>query len=267
MREPERGAHRGCACQLQAFVVGILEETVVDYQDWQVWLPMYGSPDMTLSSGELVWFDHPERTDIDPMDIKVGLSNICRYHGQYRYSVLAHSLLVAEILSAHSHRMSALGALHDFHESVVGDQNPREKTEAFRKREDLWSDHIHLAFGVSPADHMEHRFIKFADRAALIAEMEVIGHPAYEWPDDLWEKHGGRPRTLGKAPGLAAVYRDTHPDILWDALMDTIRRGADHGKVQLDRDRRKLVGRGRLEREGVRLVAQELVMGDKRFVV
>lgn len=236
----------------------------MDYHDWREWLPYYGSPDMTLASGALVWYDHPERTPIDAYDIKTGLSK-SRYHAQFRYSVLAHSLLVAEILSAAGPRMSALGALHDMHESIVGDQNPRQKTDAFRKVEDAWSEHIHRSFGVSPASTSEHRFVKFADRAALIAEMEVIGHPAFDWPDEMWEHHGGgKPHTLTKAPGLAAVYRDTHPDILWDALMDTVRRGSDNALVG---KRGKLVVGGRPERQCVRQLAEELVVPDRRFVV
>jgi hypothetical protein len=219
---------------------------------------------MTLASGACVWYDFPERTDINAYDIKTGLANTCRYHGQYRFSVLAHSVLVAEILTAMGPRMMALGALHDAHESVVGDQNPREKTDAFRKREDAWSDVIHASFGVTPADKSEHRAVKFADRAALIAEMEVISHPAFEWPDELWEMHGGKPRTLSNAPGLAAVYRDTHPDILWDALMDIVRKGCDD---EVARSRGVLVGSGRVVQPGVRPVAGQLASRDKRFVL
>jgi len=243
--------------------VGIVEE-VMDYQDWSVWLPLYGSPDATMSSGALVWYQYPERTPIDQVDIKTGLGK-SRYHNQYRYSVLSHSLLVGEILAGLGPRPRALGALHDMHEAILGDMNPRQKTDEFRKIEDAWSDHVHRSFGVSPPSMSEKRWVKFADRAALIAEMEVIGHPAFEWPDELWNAHGGRPSTLSKAPGLAAVYRDTHPDILWDALMDIILRGADHGKV--DRSRGKLVaGRGP-EQQGVRQLAEELVVRDRRFVV
>jgi hypothetical protein len=188
------------------------------------------TPDMMTASGKGVWFDQPWLTPIVDSDLLEGLANLCRYHGQFRYSVLSHSLLVSDLLAHFGARHAALGALHDMHEAIIGDQNPREKTPAFRAREDAWSKRVHEYYGVSwPSNRDEHGNVKWADRSALMAEMMVIGHPAAMWDDALWRFHSvdGKPEASDHAVRLAYVYRDTPRDVLWHALMDAVSKGKD----------------------------------------
>ena len=57
-----------------------------------------------MASGEGVWFEHPERTRILPMDLRVHLSRLCRYNGALDWSVLQHLALCVELGTLYSYR-------------------------------------------------------------------------------------------------------------------------------------------------------------------
>lgn len=183
-------------------------------------------PQMMTASGEGVWFDNPELTPIRDFDLRTGMENICRYKGQYKYSLLSHSVLVGCYLEVVSPRLGALGAVHDMHECYTDDRNPRDKTPEFRMREGAWSYRVHEHFGLAYPEPSEAVTIHVADRMALMAEMIVNGHPAAEWSEEMWEQHGGyKPLVSEENVTLARELRDADPDNLWEELLQLIALG------------------------------------------
>lgn len=73
-------------------------------------------------SGKKVYFLEPERSDIDIVDIAVGLARMPRYSGQIKpfYSVAQHSVLVSQHVSQVGYLPMA-GLLHDASEAFMGD--------------------------------------------------------------------------------------------------------------------------------------------------
>lgn len=186
---------------------------------------IWGPSDCHTSTGLPVWYDNPERTPILAEDMKCAF-NVCRYGGQYVYNVLAHSVLVAKIVERmNDKRVPALCAIHDLHEPYIGDRNPRDKTPEFRERELKWEARVHDYFGLAMPNETEARWVKLADRMALLAEMEVVGHPAARWGDAEWDAYGGKPMETPHAVGLAQLYRYTPKEELWRILMDVVRAG------------------------------------------
>lgn len=72
------------------------------------------------ANGHIIDLNHPEESNICIQDIKVALSNICRFGGQIKnyYSVAQHSILVMHLAPAEIKREALM---HDAAEAYLGD--------------------------------------------------------------------------------------------------------------------------------------------------
>lgn len=137
---------------------------------------------MNTYTGENVW----PRNNTAPtiFSIGVGLGRTCRFAGHLKhwYPVLAHTIVVAELMS-NSQRIH--GLLHDAPEACVGDVPTPWKTQAAKKREHMLLRRIYASLDLDwPRDPMAELAVDVADRTALAAEAHVLGHPAANeyWP-------------------------------------------------------------------------------------
>lgn len=115
--------------------------------------------------------------------IGVGLGRIPRFCGHTKewYPVLGHVLTVASILPD---EYALYGLLHDAPETCMSDVPTPWKTVAARKREDMLLRRIYQANNVDwPIAQEAQEAVDEADRICLMAEAQVIGHPA---ADELW---------------------------------------------------------------------------------
>ncbi|HEX6956274.1 MAG TPA: hypothetical protein VF156_15475 [Agromyces sp.] len=128
---------------------------------------------MITISGEGCWSDQPD-TAPSLFAIGVGLGRLPRWAGQTRdeYSVLAHSIVVAELLPPH---LRVHGLLHDAPEIVVGDCMATWKTDADRQREAVILARIYAKLGLDMPTMIERDLVKQADMDARYAEAWELG--------------------------------------------------------------------------------------------
>lgn len=115
-------------------------------------------------------------------DIAVSLGRTCRFRGNTKrwWSVLQHSLLCHTIaLEFHGAdpRMQLLVILHDAHEAVFGDIPTTWKTDAIRRDQAKMDSRIWKSLGIPHATLAEEGLVRVVDKAALLAEAEVLGPP------------------------------------------------------------------------------------------
>jgi 5'-deoxynucleotidase YfbR-like HD superfamily hydrolase len=109
-------------------------------------------------------------------DIAVQLFRVCRYAGatQMFYPVGLHSMIVADLAPKHL-ELEAL--LHDASEAVIGDIPSPVKTDDMRAIEHVIMSRIWKSLGFSEPSETNHKLIKIADRAALMAEAFIVAPP------------------------------------------------------------------------------------------
>lgn len=107
-------------------------------------------------------------------DISTQLGRICRYAGAgvKFWSVLLHSLVVADLLPTH---LKIYGLLHDATESMVGDIPRGFKDQWVSDVEDYMFDRILEEFGIPLLTTAEHTQVKAADDRALAGEVWTVG--------------------------------------------------------------------------------------------
>lgn len=142
---------------------------------------------MLGASGEVIRLTAPHRTPIHLSTLIRALGNTLRFggHTSRPYSVLEHSVLVAQIAYAHevrggytpsAERVRALAAIHDAHEAYTGDTPTPVKQilgREWRLFESVWESRIAdtLAADYSDVEITHARdAIKRADLIALLAE-------------------------------------------------------------------------------------------------
>ena len=150
-------------------------------------MPEPGPHIQTLSGRRVNPFDAaPE--DIDPGDIALALSNLCRFGGHSRafYSVAQHSVIVSDLLAEQgAPREEVLAALlHDASEAYLGDlphpiKHRSELGARFREAEQRLEAVIVRRFGLPEASAR----IKPIDRALLATERRTFSRVAWEWPE------------------------------------------------------------------------------------
>jgi hypothetical protein len=106
--------------------------------------------EITTYSGKCIDLLNPKLSDIEIIDIAIGLSNECRWASQtpFHYSVAYHSLLVAERTETKRYRLLAL--LHDATEAYLKDipKPLKNLLPEYQKIEKNFSDIIHAKFGL-----------------------------------------------------------------------------------------------------------------------
>lgn len=136
---------------------------------------------MISYSGRRVFPETSEAPSIE--DIGVGLGSSIRFRGHtaLSYTVLSHSLAVANIMPL---ELGIHGLLHDAAEAVVGDIPRPWKTQADSDRENEIMSRVYAEHNLSwpLADDIEAE-VRKADNAMLAAEAHVLAHPA---ADELW---------------------------------------------------------------------------------
>ncbi|HET7111694.1 MAG TPA: hypothetical protein VFI41_12550 [Gemmatimonadales bacterium] len=150
-------------------------------------------------------------------DIAVGLGRMPRFAGQTRgwWSVLHHSFVVELFLrmsmggggSGPFYRPIRLAALlHDAHEAVTGDVPTTWKTADLKERQRALDVRIGERYGVDLL--AAHSLISQADRAALLAEGQLVGPPGFA--------------ALEGAPGAGGIYAVEYVQAKYPDPLDTI---------------------------------------------
>ncbi len=112
--------------------------------------------------------------------IGVGLGRMVRFcgHTEKYYTVLAHSMTVAELVPP---QFGIYGLMHDAQEALVGDVPTPMKTHVARNREYKLLERIYIANGLPwPIPEEAQEYVDMADELALIAEAHILRHPGAE---------------------------------------------------------------------------------------
>ena len=133
------------------------------------------------ASGKKVYFDEPEKSEFDILDIAHALSLLCRFngHSRYFYSVAQHSYHASYLVPVRY----ALGALmHDAAEAYLGDVSSPLKAMLpdYKSLEGRMEHAIRSFFDLPPELHP---CIKEADMVMLATEKRDLmpSHPE-PWP-------------------------------------------------------------------------------------
>lgn len=144
--------------------------------------PNNRGPGIQVASGKIFYPYDPQPEDIDLHDIVWALSHENRWGGHtiIPYSVLSHSLAVAETLRRWGHSLTTqmAGLVHDFAEAYLRDI-PRPIKEhpsfdVYRKRESLLQVAIERALGLPSFDAHTQALVKEADAFRLLSEAHVL---------------------------------------------------------------------------------------------
>jgi 5'-deoxynucleotidase YfbR-like HD superfamily hydrolase len=127
------------------------------------------------ATGKTAFVLSPDESDIDIVDIAIGLSRICRFGGHLKpevpfYSVAQHSVLVSHIVPE---ELALRALLHDAAEAYLGDViRPLKMVLApiYKPLEEAWELAIGRRFELGPALAHMHPAIKRADNIALATE-------------------------------------------------------------------------------------------------
>lgn len=151
---------------------------------------------MICYNGEAVWPHDKGVPSLNSLGVQMG--RIVRFAGGTRewYCVLAHSLVVAQLLPD---RSAIYGLMHDTAEACCSDVPTPWKTQAAVRREHMLLKRIWKAYDLKPPTEKIQSEVDWADRQALWAEAYVLGHPTAE----TWAKKPGH-----IAMSLTAVMLD-----------------------------------------------------------
>lgn len=131
--------------------------------------------EITTYSGKCIDLLSPKISDIEIIDIAIGLSNECRWASQtpFHYSVASHSLLVAARTETKRDRLLAL--LHDATEAYLKDipKPLKNLLPEYQKIEQIFSDIIHEKFGLI-LSNKDKDYLKKIDLAVQDYEYENI---------------------------------------------------------------------------------------------
>jgi hypothetical protein len=151
--------------------------------------------DCVLGLGSIVVFTRPELTTIRRDEIKLHISNMCRYNGAVGVKLLDHECLVASLAGQFPQfRISYLagfdpvlddlviqkgyGAIHDDPEVYLGDvvTGLKRLLGDYKQLERIWEPYVHAQLGM-PLQYRNDEFVKALDTAALVLEMRAMKHP------------------------------------------------------------------------------------------
>ena len=156
--------------------------------------------DAVTAFGHEICYGKPELIHVDPEDIRVHTSNICRYSGALKWELVRHLALCVSLLPLYSQFLldergitlqQAYAAAHDFHEIYVGDvvSGFKKYLPQYREIEHAWEVEVHSQIGL-PWEHRIYDVVRHVDVRSLVCEMWVLGHPAAE---DVASQYGGTP--------------------------------------------------------------------------
>ena len=126
-----------------------------------------------------------------PIDQVAGnLSRIYRYGGAIRWSVAAHSLMVADMVPD-EFRLHAL--LHDAHEAWTGDLclPAKEILEYFDEMEWHFDERIFEMLGIDPSRY-SYQVVRKADKAAVVEEFKLTAADSNLLEDSVYAEHWAR---------------------------------------------------------------------------
>jgi len=145
--------------------------------------------DMITARGHIVDYSQPELTKIDPQDLRVHASNMCRYNGAIKWELIRHWVLTPLLLftlpDAQTLCWSDLiiqagyAASHDFQEVYVTDvvSGLKNYLPAYNIIEASFEAHVHEQMGL-PLKYRNNELVRKADLRALVVEMTALQHPA-----------------------------------------------------------------------------------------
>ena len=166
-----------------------------------------------------------------PRDIAVAMGRVCRFGGSVWSPLLAHSVMVGELVRRQLESENALGAeldtwawslLHDAHEVVMGEIPRPWKTPERKLAEQAFDRRIAEDFGIN-LDGLEHAVIHHADEQALLSEATVIGLPDFE---RIYAAHHGLDRFPTPPEDEINLMRCIVRSGLYRATMCTIENSA-----------------------------------------
>lgn len=196
---------------------------------------MKKNPDMVTAFGHEVYYDKPELLIVDPEDLRVHSSNICRYSGAINWKLIKHLALVVKLCDIYYYGdplVKAYAAVHDLHEVYCTDvvSGLKKYLSTYQEIEDSFEAHVHEQLGLrwetKPTD-----CVHLVDRRALIIEMTYFNHPGLE---AALEKFKGGPyygeATLDEMKMISIVDRMS-PNKCWDFVWRTIVKGREAEQV------------------------------------
>lgn len=139
-------------------------------------------PYIDVTSGNKVYFLHPEPDQITIEDIAEGLSKICRFYGHCKfYSVAEHSVRVSRILPPN---LKLAGLLHDGSEAFIGDIHSflKQLIPQYKIIEHNFEKVIAERFGL---EYPNPSAVKIADLTLLTTEKRDLKKHS-DWKDSLY---------------------------------------------------------------------------------
>lgn len=186
------------------------------------------SPDSYTLNNHPVWFKHPWRTELDLKDIRAGLQGMRRFGGSVDCTLLAHSLLCAEIaddirwaMYPQYRKAKAYCAIHDFHEVYVQDISSGHKKHlpGFQAIEPAWQDWMREEMGLENPDDIALQVVGHVDMLALATEAMFHKHPCLQQLG--LDKYALEDIKKTWLPIQERVYSMTH-DEQWELLLKHI---------------------------------------------
>lgn len=156
---------------------------------------------MTTASGAVIDYENPDLCEIREEDIAFAAENICRYNGMRNVRLLDHFALVTLLARERAAtnptiwtpRVVGLVALHDYHETIVGDvvSGLKMLLPEFKRIETMWERRFHTHFGYEMPHAGEQVLVTDIDLRALVVETHGTRHPVMPIAS---ERHGGPPQ-------------------------------------------------------------------------
>lgn len=141
---------------------------------------------MLTFSGKTLDPENPQPSQIEILDIAVGLSRVPRFvgHTHHFYSVAEHSILVAELAKRDqmNSRIKLLALLHDAAEFAISDIPTPVKVflkPAIVTVEDRLLEAIHRKFSIEAPTQEEKIYLKSLDVRAFEIENEYLRNTAW----------------------------------------------------------------------------------------
>jgi hypothetical protein len=183
---------------------------------------------MITFSGHKVWFLEPYRTPIDLKDLYQHTKNICRYNGAIEWKLLWHLALCSRLVDAVDFESTVLKGFvagHDLHESYCTDvvAGLKKHIPTYVDIEVNWETYTMSYLGL-PWEYRDHSKVKYIDLRALVIEMTMLGHPAYQVVQDLY---GGPPTDQELKAYFWVLAHKNIPEILFQEVMTSITYASD----------------------------------------
>lgn len=211
--------------------------------------------DAMTGRGYRIWFLKPHLTPVDLEDIRYSTSNICRYNGHVKWTLLQHLTLCTLLAQYHMTNgyvmylvksgseqelktvtitespeyLVAQCTCHDMHEIYVGDviSGLKKYLSEFKAIELSWETYVLSTFGLDLPTGNTKWFVKYIDNRALTLEMKGAHHLSADRVEEIF----GTPDETEQ--DLYKYVRDLDPHTCWfiiKSAIDSYKEGETYGE-------------------------------------